>query len=166
MTVNTAVSVTLQLRASRGADDITGSTRAAGRGGALLALACLLFFGAAEAARSSLVLGGLVLLLATLALSLGELNASAAVWGLGLTLRRHDVTAHNQSLWSMYNSLPQLVGPFVVAWSLQLLDDAGWLLLGAVIAAATVALRPVALAVDARISAAEPRLTAATEYCG
>ena len=153
MTVNTAVAVTLQVRVSRGADDIGGATRVAVRGGALLVAASGLYFVCAHAGSS--VLGVGLLLLATITLSLGELSASAAVWGLGLTLRRHDVTAHNQSMWSMYNSLPQLIGPFVVAWSLHLFHDVGWLVLAAVIGLATLALRPVALAVDARIARAE-----------
>jgi MFS family permease len=144
MAVNTATAVLLQVPLARGCADLAGSTRAAVRSGVLLATACLL------CCLSGLTAGpaGLVILLpAVVVLSLGELSGSAAVWGLGLFLRQHDVTAHNQSVWSMYNSLPQLLGPLVVAWSLHTMHDYGWLAMGAVVLVAALALRPVALAV-------------------
>lgn len=151
LTLNMAVSVTLQLRASRGADHVRGALRVATRGGVLLSLACVLFFLAARTG-GHLALGIGLVLLGTLVLSIGELNASAAVWGLGLQLRRHDLTAHNQALWSMYNSLPQLVGPLVVAWSLHAFSDTGWLVLAAVIAAAAGGLTPAVRGVERRVS--------------
>jgi len=149
LAVNTAVAVTLQVPLARGCEDVAGATRSAVRAGLLLAGGCLL------CCLTGLLGGSVVVLLAAvIVLSLGELSGSAAVWGLGLFLRRHDVTAHNQSLWSMYNSLPQLLGPFVVAWSLHTLRDYGWLAMAAVVVLAAVALRPVALAVGDRL--AEP----------
>jgi hypothetical protein len=151
LAVNTAVAVALQVPLARGCEDVPGATRSAVRAGLLLAAGCLLCCLTGLLGGST---GMLVLLAAVIVLSLGELSGSAAVWGLGLFLRRHDVTAHNQSLWSMYNSLPQLLGPFVVAWSLHTLRDYGWLAMGAVVVLAAVALRPVALAVGDRL--AEP----------
>lgn len=149
LAVNTGVAVALQVPLARGCQDLPGATRAAVRAGLLLAAGCAL-------CCLTGLLGGsvVVLLVAVIVLSLGELTGSAAVWGLGLFLRRHDVTAHNQSLWSMYNSLPQLLGPFVVAWSLHTLADYGWLAMAAVMVLAAGALRPVALAAGGRL--AEP----------
>ncbi|HEU5269740.1 MAG TPA: MFS transporter [Jatrophihabitans sp.] len=146
LAVNTAVAVALQVPLARGCEDLAGATRSAVRAGLLLAGGCLL-------CCVTGLLGGsvLVLLAAVIVLSLGELTGSAAVWGLGLFLRRHDVTAHNQSLWSMYNSLPQLLGPFVVAWSLHTLADYGWLAMAAVVLLAAFALRPIALAAGGRL---------------
>ena len=153
MALNTVVAVSLQVRLSRDTSDIAGATRTGVRGGAILVGACVLFFCSERVgARGGIVL----LLLAVIALSLGELLASAAVWGLSMSLRRHDLTAANQSVWSMYISLPQLLGPFVVAWSLQFSASWGWLGIGAVIGVAALGLGPVAVRVNDRVSAARP----------
>ena len=153
MALSTVVAVTLQVRLSRGTSDIAGGSRAGIRGGLALTAACALFF-ASERAPS--LLGSGLLLLAVMVLSIGELQASAAVWGLSVSLRPHNLTAHNQSVWSMYVSLPQLVGPFVVAWSLHSLGAYGWLAMGALVAAATLLLRPVSVTVYDRIHAGGP----------
>jgi MFS family permease len=147
LAVNTATVVLLQVPLARGCADVAGSTRVAIRAGGLLAVACLL------CCFSGLVAGpvGLALLFpAVIVLSIGELSGLAATWSLGLLLRRHDITAHNQSLWSMYSSLPVNLGPFVVAWSLHTLHDYGWLAMGAVVLVASLVLRPVALAATDR----------------
>ena len=149
MAVNTGTAVLLQVPLARGCADLVGTTRAAVRAGLLLAVACLL---CSLTCVTAGVAGPALLLPAVIVLSLGELLASAATWGLGLFLRRHDVTAHNQSVWSMYNSLPYLLGPMVVAWSLHALRDYGWLAMGAVVVVAALALRPVALATGNRLS--------------
>jgi hypothetical protein len=148
MSVNTIVAVALQLRLSRGSTDIPGATRAGLLGGLAVGLACLLFFASATIGQLA---GVLVLLLAVVALSVGDLYASAATWGLSMSLRRHDLTAHNQSVWSMYSSLPHLLGPFLVAGSLDLFSDYGWLFMGMIVMAAAVALRPVSRAVHSGI---------------
>ncbi|MDQ2957843.1 MAG: MFS transporter [Actinomycetota bacterium] len=159
MAVNTVVAVTLQVRLSRGTSDIAGAVRTGLLGGLTLALACVLFFASASANPFA---GVVLLLLAVVTLSVGELMASAATWGLSVSLRPHDLTAQNQSVWSMYNSLPQLLGPFIVVWSLHELHDVGWLLMGAIIAIAATALRPVALTVNDNIrrSTAEQQVPA------
>jgi MFS family permease len=145
LAVNTAVAITLQLRLSRGTSDIRGATRAGVRGGLILGLACALFWAGALTGRHQLPALA-VLLAGVVLLSIGELLASAATWGLSASLRQHDLTAHNQSVWSMYLSLPQLLGPLIVVWSLDTFGTAGWLALGAILALASVLLRPVALA--------------------
>ena len=148
MFVNTVVAVTLQIRLSRGSADIGGATRAGVVGGLTLALACVLFF---ATDRVPSAVGIAVLLIAVIALSVGELYASAATWGLSMSLRSHDLTAHNQSVWSMYNSLPHLLGPFIVASSLNELHAYGWLVMGAFIALAALVLKPVAVLANRRI---------------
>ncbi|HEX8093588.1 MFS transporter [Jatrophihabitans sp.] len=148
MSVNTIVAIAFQVRLSRGSSDIAGASRAGLRGGAVLGLACLLFF--ASATTTSLA-GVLLLLVAVVALSVGELYASAATWGLSMSLRRHDLTAHNQSVWSAYVSFPLLIGPFLVTGSLHLFGDYGWLVLGAVMVVAASLLRPVSATVHSRV---------------
>jgi hypothetical protein len=159
MAVNTIVAITLQVRLSRGTSDLRGATRAGVLGGLTLGLACALFYAGAVAGRHptaavAVLLAGVVLL------SVGELLASAATWGLSFSLRQHDLTAHNQSVWSMYVSLPQLLGPLVVVWSLDAFGNAGWLALGGVMVVTSLLLRPVALAVDRRIHGAAGELMA------
>lgn len=149
MSVNTVVAIALQVRLSRGSSDIAGAARAGLRSGAVLASACVFFF-------ASTTIAGLpataTLLVAVVLLSVGELYASAATWGLSMSLRRHDLTAHNQSVWSVYVSLPYLIGPFLVAWSLHVLGSYGWLALGAVIAVAAALLGPVATGVHSQLA--------------
>jgi Major Facilitator Superfamily len=148
MSVNTIVAIAFQVRLSRGSSDIAGASRAGLRSGAVLGLACLFFF--AGAGTTSLV-GVPILLVGVVALSVGELYASAAAWGLSMSLRRHDLTAHNQSVWSVYVSLPYLIGPFLVAWSLDILGDYGWLFLGALMVVAAALVGPVSMTVHRRL---------------
>lgn len=147
LSLNTIVAVTLQLRLSRGSSDILGATRTGLLGGAALGLACLLFFASTTTGQPA---GVVILLMAVVALSVGELYASAATWGLSMSLRRYDLTAHNQSVWSMYISVPQMLGPFIVAWSLDVFSDYGWLLMGVIMVAAAVLSRPVSLTAHSR----------------
>ena len=126
MAISTVLAVGLQVRLSRGTVELAGSTRAAVRGGLVLATACLLCYLSAITGRNPAVA---VLLAGVGLLSIGDLLASASAWGLSYQLRRHDLTAHNQSVWSMYLSLPQLLGPLLVAWALTWFGDAGWLVL-------------------------------------
>ncbi|TDP97956.1 MFS transporter [Labedaea rhizosphaerae] len=151
LALHTAIAIVLQIRLSRGTSDIRGACRAGVIGGSVLAVACLLFYAGARTS-TQLTVGVGLLLLAVAALSIGELLVSAATWGLSVSLRKHDLTAHNQSVWSMYISLPQLLGPFVVVWALHQFGDAGWPALGALILLAALALRPVSLAVDKAIT--------------
>jgi MFS family permease len=148
MSVNTVVAIAFQVRLSRGSSDIAGASRAGLRSGAVLGLACLFFFASATTSSPA---GVPMLLAAVIALSVGELYASAAAWGLSMSLRRHDLTAHNQSVWSAYVSLPYLIGPFLVAWSLDILGDYGWLVLGAVMAVAAALVGPVSTTVHSRV---------------
>lgn len=149
MSVNTVVAIALQLRLSRGSSDIAGAGRAGLRSGAVLGLACLFFFASATIQD---VTGAFVLVLAVVLLSLGELYASAAAWGLSMSLRRHDLTAHNQSVWSVYVSLPYLIGPFLVAWLLDVFGSYGWLALGAVLMTAACLLGPAAAGVHGLVA--------------
>jgi Major Facilitator Superfamily len=149
MAVNTIVAVALGVRLSRGSADIAGASRASFRGGSLLGLACLLFFVSAAVGGPA---GVPILLLAVVALSVGELYGSAATWGFSMSLRRHDLSAHNQSVWSMYVSLPYLIGPFLVAWSLDLFAEYGWLVLGALMVAAAALVKPASMTAHGRIA--------------
>lgn len=153
MAVNTALAVSLQVRLSRGTSERTGSTRAAVRGGLTLAAACLLCYLSAVTGQNPAVP---VLLLGVGLLSIGDLLASAATWGLSYQLRRHDLTAHNQSVWSMYLSLPQLLGPLLVAWALTWFDDAGWLVLAGGFGLVSALLGPTLHKLDDRLAEQRP----------
>lgn len=153
MAINTVLAVGLQVRLSRGTVELAGSTRAAVRGGLVLTSACLLCYLSAITGQNPAVA---VLLAGVGLLSIGDLLASASAWGLSYQLRRHDLTAHNQSVWSMYLSLPQLLGPLLVAWALTGIGAAGWLVLAGGFGLVSALLGPVLRTVDGRLTEQRP----------
>ncbi|MEV4558724.1 MFS transporter [Kitasatospora sp. NPDC049285] len=144
--VNCLAVVLFQVRAGRGVVDVSSAARACAHGGVLLGTACLVY--AAAGGRSAtaavvLVLVGIVVH------SLAELLTSAGGWTLSLDLA--DPAAHGeyQGVFMSGQAASHVIGPLVVTATALTLGVAGWAVLGAVVAAAGLAL-PVAARTAAR----------------
>ena len=130
---NTAVSIALQVRASRGADTVEGARRAAGLGARLVAPACVLFASAAWAPSTTAV----VLLFAGVAvLTAGELWMSGATWSLSFELADSRAPGQYQGAFALGMSAETVAGPLLATGLVLWLGTAGWLLAGGLFVAA------------------------------
>ncbi|MFJ1751448.1 MFS transporter [Kitasatospora sp. NPDC088134] len=135
--VNCLTVVLFQVRAGRGVTDLRSAARACARGGVLLGAACLVY---AAAAGHGVVLAVALVLAGVLLHSLAELLTSAGGWTLSLDLA--DPAAHGeyQGVFMSGQAGSHVIGPLVVTATVLTHGVAGWAVLGALLAAAGLAI--------------------------
>lgn len=134
--INTIMAVALQVRLSKGGDDIAHAARLQRRAGFALAGFCALvavtgFVGTLAAA--------LLLLLAIVVLTLGELWQSAGAWGVSYGLSPEARRTYYLSTYNLGATGMAVVGPGLLAVAVVEKGAAGWLGLGVVFALAGIA---------------------------
>ncbi|RKT11913.1 MFS transporter [Streptomyces sp. 1114.5] len=140
LVVNTLLVITLQMRATRGIDERTAAARACGRAGMVLAASCLvlsLAHGLPAVAAAVVVLGGVVLQ------SLGEVVGQAGGWALSYDLAGERDHGAYQGVFNAGTAAALMAGPALVSTLVIGYGTIGWVVLGAVLAAAGLAMRPV-----------------------
>ena len=137
--VNTCFVVALQVRMSRGTDDLGAAARASRRAGVLLLAACVLFGLSAErsaaVAVAFLVLGAVVHVF-------GEMLQSAGAWGLAFGLAPDHLQGQYQGVFATGFAVGGMLGPALMTALVVGLGQWGWLLLGVVFVVAGVAMVP------------------------
>jgi MFS family permease len=133
LVVNTVMVALLQVRASRGTDDVARAGRAVRRGALLLAVACVLY---AAAGYGSLVAATALLVLAAAAHSLGEVLSEAGGWGMAFELADPHRAGAYQGLSQTGYALAGMAAPVVVTALPIRFGTPGWRVLGALFAAA------------------------------
>ncbi len=139
MIVNTVLVVALQLRATRGTERPEPAARACRRGGLLLAGSSLvvgLAHGLPGAVAAVVVLGGVALQ------ALGEVLSQAGGWALGYYLAGEGAHGAYQGVFNAGTSAAMMAGPAVVTIAVIGCGLVGWVVLGAVFAAAGLAVAP------------------------
>lgn len=124
--LNTGLAITLQVRASRGSETVSGAARANRQAGAALLGACLLLPLAAVPDAAVTVV---VLVLATMLLTAGELLSSAGSWGLSYELAPTARQAEWLGAFGVLSQLAQVPGPALAALTVEQGLPA-WVLLG------------------------------------
>ncbi len=139
--LNTLLATTLQVRASRTANTLTGATRAIRRAGGLLLMACVIF-----ALSHSLPAASAIAALAVgcALLTLGEVLHSAGAWGISYGLAPADKQGQYLGAFAMGTRLYDTIGPVVVVGLVIGIGTAGWVLLGASLLGISMALTPAA----------------------
>ncbi|MFI0967925.1 MFS transporter [Streptomyces sp. NPDC021080] len=159
--VNTVLAVLLQVRASRGTDDIQGAARALVRAGLSLAVCCLLLV---TAPGLPVVLAVGALLLAMIALTGGELWQSAGGWGGSYLLAVPGQEGVYLSVFWLGVAVQQIAAPIVVSLVVTA-GTTGWVALAALFAASGLAAPAIgrwAQAQAARRPQQDPSLAEAT----
>lgn len=128
-TLNTVLVVAFQVRTSAGAADVRGAARAYWRSAVALVVCCGLF---AAAAGTNVAAGIVLLTLAVVTLTLGELYASAAQWGASIGLVREELRGRYLGLFSTVTGVQRALGPAAVAFALAHGGRWAWLALAAV----------------------------------
>jgi MFS-type transporter involved in bile tolerance (Atg22 family) len=139
--VNTVIAVTLQVRLSRGGDDLVRAGRLQRRAGFALAAFC--GFAAASALVRPAFAAALVLL-AAVALTLGELWQSAGGWGVSFELSPPGRRNYYLSLYNLGASGVAVLGPGLLTVAVIGKGPAGWAVLGIVFLLAGVVIAAVA----------------------
>ncbi|MEW9552345.1 MFS transporter [Nonomuraea sp. NPDC050783] len=152
LVANMAMTVLLQVRVSRGAEEVIGAARAQRHAGCWLAAACLAFW-AAGAGSGPWTVG--ILLAGLVMLTLGELRASAAGWGQSYGLAPESMRAEYLAVYDLGPKATWIAGPAGVVAVVLL--PGGWLAVAALFLAAAALSVPVS-----RWAMNTPRLTAET----
>jgi MFS family permease len=126
---NTAAVMLLQVRVSKGAEDVPGGTRAWWRSGIVLAACCALF---AVSADQPIWLACVLLLAGTLVHVLGEMLHSAGAWSLSYGLAPEHAHGQYQGLFEMSTKLGTTVAPLAITLVLAGMGGMGWVMCAAV----------------------------------
>lgn len=153
LVLNTLLSVLFQVRASRGAQTVPGAVRLVRRAGVGLAVSCLVL------TVSGTVIGAVaavaVLVVAVLALTVAELYHLAGSWGVSFGLAPDDRQGQYLGAFAMGTRIYDAAGPALVSGLVLGLGPPGWLLLGGLLLAASLALAAAAARADRGMTAAE-----------
>ncbi|MGF7235300.1 MAG: MFS transporter [Frankia sp.] len=128
LVVNTVLAIALQVRVSRGTDSVEGSVTAMRRAGWALALCCALFAVAGELPATAAVV---VLILAIVAETFGELFQSAGGWGLSYGLAPGHSRTEYLATFNLGSSAQFVLGPTIVTVGVVDQGVIGWAALGA-----------------------------------
>ncbi|MFE2110754.1 MFS transporter [Kitasatospora sp. NPDC059463] len=139
LVVNTVLVIAFQVRATRGTEHPAAAARACGRAGLVLAASCLviaLAHGAPAAIAAVVVLAG-VALQAT-----GEVLGQAGTWALSYDLAGERAHGAYQGVFNAGSAVALMIGPAVVSTAVIGHGLLGWAALGALLAAAGLAMGP------------------------
>lgn len=136
LVINTVLVVLLQLAVSRRADGPRGAVRAVALYGVLMFVTCALPAGAAGCGTWT---AAGVLLAAAVLVTMAELMRSVSSWELAVLLAPPDERAAYLGVAGMSQSIQKSAGPPLLTGAVMAAGPAGWLALGAAVAALAVA---------------------------
>ena len=126
--LNTILAVTFQVRASAGSETIPGAARANRFAGIALLGACV-FFAVSDNRPSAVAI--VLLVVATILLTAGELFSSAGTWGLSYGLAPANQQGKYLASFGLLSELVQTIGP-AIAVGVVNAGIAGWLSVGVI----------------------------------
>ncbi|MFD5088454.1 MFS transporter [Kitasatospora sp. NPDC058406] len=137
--VNTVLVIAFQVRATRGTEDPAAAARVCGRAGLILAASCLVL---ALAHGAPAPIAAVVLLVGVALQAIGEVLSQAGSWALSYDLAGERAHGAYQGVYNAGNSAALMIGPAVVSTVVIGYGLAGWAALGALLAAAGLAMGP------------------------
>ncbi|GAB7108604.1 MFS transporter [Streptomyces phaeofaciens JCM 4814] len=155
--LNTLAVVVFQVRVARGVTDLTSAARYVVRGGLLLGAGCVVFAfsGSGGSAWSAVLL----LIAAAGVQTVGEMAQMAGTWEISFGLAPDGRHGQYQAFFGSGLTVAEIVGPLALTGLLVYWGAPGWILLGALFAAAGFAMVPV-------VKWGERRLAATTGAAG
>lgn len=140
--LNTATVVLLQVRVSRGVTDVASAVRFVTRSGILMLVACGVF--ALSAVGHSAWLAGAVMLLAYAVLTVGEMMQSSGTWEMSFGFTPDGRHGQYQAFFGIGMTGAEILGPLVLTFLIIYGGPVGWLVLGAALMLASLAMAPAA----------------------
>ena len=152
--LNTLAVVVFQVRVSRGVTGMASAARYVVRGGLLLGAGCVVFAfsGSGGSAWSAILL----LLAAAAVQTLGEMVQMAGTWEISFGLAPDGRHGQYQAFFGSGLTIAEIVGPLALTGLLVYWGAPGWILLGALFAAAGCAMVPAVRWGERRLAAAQP----------
>jgi MFS family permease len=139
--INTVLATALQVRFSRGCDEVPSASAASRRAALALAGMCVLI-AASHHGPVGLVVTALVG--SAVLLTLGELWQSAGGWGLALSLAPDEARGRYLSLFNLGVSVTDICGVLLLTSVVLRFGSTGWLALGVLFVVTAALVRPVA----------------------
>lgn len=127
--VNTIACVLFTVRVAKGAEDLRGAARLQRSGGAWLGIGALAY--ASAAYTGVWWIAALIMLGAAGIHVFGELQQSAASFGIGFNLPPEHLQGQYQGVWSLGWGVMALIGPTWLTYLVFHLGNRGWLILAA-----------------------------------
>jgi MFS family permease len=140
LVLNTLTVVVCQVRVARRVSGLASAARFVRWAGVLLTASCAVF--AVSAAGTSAWAAAVALLVAAALQVAGELMLGAGSWEIGFGLAPADRQGQYQGFYGTGVAVARTVGPLLLTWLVLGGGAAGWLVLGAVFAAAGAATVP------------------------
>lgn len=131
--VNTVIAIVLQVPLSRGTNDTRDAARRQQWAGWCLAACCLL---AALTADAGAVAASVLVIIAIVALTLGEIWQSIGAWGISFALAPEDQRTYYLSVYNLGLTGATVLGPAMVTYAVVQNGAIGWAGLAAVFAVA------------------------------
>lgn len=139
LVLNTVTVVAAQVAVARRVTTVRTAVSASVLSGGLLVVACALF--GLSAGRGA-VLASVLLVGAASVHVVAEMAQSAGSFLLGYDLAPEGALGQHQGLWAMGPGLAALIAPSLIAWLPLRLELPGWLMLGAILLVAGLAVAP------------------------
>jgi MFS family permease len=139
--LNTALAITLGVRLSRGGDGLRAGAARHNRAGWCLAACCALVALSGELGSTGATI---VLLAATVVLTLGELWQSMGGWGVSYALAPEDQRNTYLTIYYLGEPLASMAGPALLTMAVITAGSAGWLALACLFALAGLLVRGIA----------------------
>lgn len=139
--LNTALAITLGVRLSRGGDGLRAGAARHNRSGWCLAACCALVALSGELGSAGATV---VLVAATVTLTLGELWQSAGGWGVSYALAPEGQRNTYLTIYYLGEPLASMAGPALLTMAVITAGGAGWLALACIFAGAGLVVRTVA----------------------
>ncbi|MFB6719648.1 MFS transporter [Kribbella sp. NPDC056345] len=142
--MNTLLVITLQVRAARGAGTLEGAIRLSRRAGILICATCLIALasGIVDGPIAAIVL----MTLAYLVLTAGELFFASSDWGLYAKFSPRAMRGEYQAVWQLGGQVRSLVAPALFTWLAISHRPWGWAVIGGMVLGAGLLIRPLAQA--------------------
>jgi MFS family permease len=141
LVTNTVMVISLQIVVSRGTDDPAKAALAQRRAGLLLALACLVYAGAAGV---SAYVALAVMAVGAVVHAVAEMAQAAGAWGLSYGLAPDGRHGEYQGVYALSGQLASMLAPALVTFVVVAWGTAGWVVLSASFAVAGCCVPPVA----------------------
>jgi hypothetical protein len=139
--LNTALAITLGVRLSRGGDGLRAGAARHNRAGWSLAACCALVALSGELGSAGATV---MLLAATVVLTLGELWQSIGGWGVSYALAPEDQRNTYLTIYYLGEPLASMAGPALLTMAVITAGSAGWLALACLFALAGLVVRRIA----------------------
>lgn len=129
--VNTVLAISLQMRLSRGVDDVKSAATRQLRAGLILAVCCALV---AVTGQTSPAWTVVLIILATGALTIGEIYQSVGGWGISYELAPERSRGYHLSIYSLGATGAMIIGPWLITSTVLPAGLFGWMTLAGVLA--------------------------------